>query len=162
MKTKTIHFIIGAPLTGKTHFIKSNYSEKDKYYVINYADTFHNEFGNYDQFEESERLLKIYNTIAPELHENFHFDDKDLIIEFCSGFEEHDKDLKELITLAKNTRAEVKITQMQKTFEEAQKLKLLATEDEHYYSSYYLNDHRHELLCNFFQDMQLTEHLTDN
>ncbi len=150
---KEIHLILGPPLTGKTTFIKENYNDQDKFYVINYADKFFELFSSYDDIEDSNKLTDAYNEIALELADNFRFDNKILVIEYCTGFEEGDKDLNNLIKQMKSINVEVKVKQISLELEESKKLQELAKQDPSYFSSYHLNEHHYLLLNHFFSDM---------
>ncbi len=156
---KEIHIIIGAPLTGKTSYIKKNYQDKEKFYVINYADKFLELFGEFEEEEDTDKVCDVYNTIAPELADDFQFGDKTLVIEYCTGFEEADKDLAILINKMKKLNCKIKIKDIKKGLEASKKLQEAAKQDPTYFSSYHLNDYHFTVLTNFFDDMKMTENL---
>ena len=152
-KQKEVYLILGAPLTGKTTFIKENYNDQDKFYVINYADKFFQLFNSYDDIKDSNKLTDAYNEIALELADNFRFDNKILVIEYCTGFEEGNKNLNNLIKQMKSINIEVRVKQISLELEESKKLQELAKQDHSYFSSYHLNEHHYHLLNHFFNDM---------
>ena len=148
---KNVYAVVGAPLTGKTTYIKNNYSDSSKYYWADIIESSKNLFREI-LIEDEDKLTDIYNDVNQGLVDHFFLDDKDIVFEFCTGFEETDKMLFELVDQVKATGVQFQMIQIDCTVEEAEKRNQKVRSEPDYYSSYFTGIDTQVILAGFFED----------
>ena len=94
--TKKVYAVVGAPLTGKTTYIKKHFGNTSKYYWADMIVSSRKLFGDV-LIEDDDKLSEIYNDVNQGCVDNFFLGNKDIVFEYCTGFEETDEMLLELI-----------------------------------------------------------------
>lgn len=150
---RKLHIVIGAPLTGKTKYIHDNFSNSNLSYTLDYATTYLNLNDSFEN-ETDDSIAEVMTKMSEDLFEEVFLDEKDMVFEFCTGFEESDKDLQRLIELAKEVGFEVHVVQLSCELDEAKRRQEEVKEDPSYYSSYHLNNVVTTILNNFFEDVR--------
>lgn len=158
---KTINIILGAPLTGKSEWIQTNYADASKYFHLDYAKTFLALFNSYDD-ENLDKVCEVRNKMREDLVEYFYFGKHEIVFEYCTGFEESDKELFDLIELIHSMDIKVKVIQLDCSVEEALRRGELVKYYASYYSSYHLNEEIIAILRGFLDTMVLNDELDLN
>ena len=94
--TKKVYAVVGAPLTGKTTYIKKHFGNTSKYYWADMIVSSRKLFGEV-LIEDDDKLTEIYNDVNQGCVDNFFLGNKGIVFEYCTGFEETDEMLLELI-----------------------------------------------------------------
>ena len=155
---KTINIITGSPLTGKSNFIQTFFSDSSKYFHLDYSKTFLELFNSYED-ENDDKICQVRNKITGDLLEYFYFGNHEIVFEYCTGFEESDKELYDLIKLIGSMNIAVKVKHIDCDVEEALKRGELVKSDASYYSSYHLNEEIVAILPEFLDTMVLNDEL---
>jgi len=137
--SKKVYAVVGAPLTGKTTYIKKNFSDSSKYYWADVVESSKKVFGEV-LIEDDDKLSEIYNDVNQGMVDHFFLGDKDVVFEYCTGFEETDGMLLELIDQIKSLDIEFELVQLDCDLEED------------YYSSYFTGIDTQVVLAGFFED----------
>jgi hypothetical protein len=148
---KKVYAVVGAPLTGKTTYIKNNFSDSSKYYWADVIESSKKVFGEV-LIEDDDKLSEIYNDVNQGMVDHFFLGDKDVVFEYCTGFEETDGMLLELIDQIKSLDVEFELIQLDSDLEEAEKRNEQVRSEEDYYSSYFTGIDTQVVLAGFFED----------
>ncbi len=149
--SKKVYAVVGAPLTGKTTYIKDNFSDTTKYYwadIINASKKVFKEI----LLEDEEKLSDIYSDVNQGLVDNFLLGNKAIVFEYCTGFEETDNMLLELIDQIKSCGIDFELIQLECELEEAEKRNEKVRSEPNYYSSYFTGIDIQVVLAGFFED----------
>ena len=149
--SKKVYAVVGAPLTGKTTYIKKNFADSTKYYWADIIESSKKLFGEI-LIEDDEKLTEIYNDINQGCVDNFYLGDKDIVFEFCTGFQETDDMLLELAKQVKATGVKFELIQLECEVEEAEKRNKKVRSEPAYYSSYFTGIDTQMILAGFFED----------
>ncbi len=149
--SKKVSAVVGAPLVGKTTYIKKNFGDSSKFYWADMIESSRKLFGEV-LIEDDDKLTEIYNDVNQGCVDNFFLGKKDIVFEYCTGFEETDGMLMELIEQIKDLDVEFELIQLECEVEEAQKRNELVRSEEGYYSSYFTGIDTQVVLAGFFED----------
>ena len=149
--SKKVYAVVGAPLTGKTTYIKNNFSDAAKYYWADIINSSKNVFKEI-LLEDDEKLTDIYSDVNQGLVDNFLLGNKDVVFEYCTGFEETDNMLLELIDQIKSYNIDFELIQLECDLEEAEKRNERVRSESSYYSSYFTGIDIQVVLAGFFED----------
>ena len=158
---KTINIILGPPLTGKSNFIQKYFSDSSKYFHLDYSKTFLALFNSYED-ENVDKKCQVRNKMTEDLFEFFYFGKHEIVFEYCTGFEESDKELYDLIDLIHSINIAVKVKHIDCSIEVALRRTELVRFDASYYASYYLNEEIIAILPGFLDAMVLNDELDLN
>ena len=149
--TNKVIAVVGAPLTGKTTYIKKNFDDASKYYWVDIIESSKKVFGEI-VIEDDGKLADIYNDVNQGLAEHFVLGNKDIVFEYCTGFEETDDMLLELIDQIKSLDVDFELFQLDCDLEEAEKRNEQVRSEPDYYSSYFTGIDTQVVLAGFFED----------
>lgn len=150
-----IHFVLGLPFTGKTTYVRENFSDKQRYYIIDYGEIFFELYGNYDDLNNNEKSSVVYEKILQEIKDAVSQFNVTLVAEYCTGFHSSTMKLEKLIDRFEANNWKITVKQMH-TGINVHSFQQSAEEDPRYCPSLILNDHHYNLLNYYLQEKILS------
>lgn len=152
-KKPKVVIVTGPPLVGKTKYIRANYAHAPGFYHFDFVSEYKTITGGLGDFLESDDAIAVYNSLSEKLVDAVLFGEKDMVLEYCTGYAEMDEALVELIDLIKASDTEVVIIELTAGVDTVMQRKEAVLQDADYVSSYYTNEPVFEILSGFFEDL---------
>jgi hypothetical protein len=151
LRKNRIHFVVGLPFTGKTIYVRENFSDKQNYYILDYGEKFFELYGNYDDLNHNEKSFIVYEKMLHEIKDAVSQFNVTLVAEYCTGFHSSTMKLEKLIDRFEANNWKITVKQMH-TGIKAHSFQQLAEEDPSYCPSLILNDHHYNLLNHYLDE----------